>query len=153
MGCSGQAAGVTSRSGSVSRFGAFGPAHLRERLVGILLGNDEGEVARDEGGNGLVGFELGDLDPQVRVMEPELEECCRYERHHSGLERGDSQGARCVTDGAGQCGFGSLHVRQEHLGVLDEDFCLRGESDSAAGGFEQSHSGLAFEGRELLGDG
>jgi len=58
-----------------------------------------------------------------------------------------------VTDGAGQCGFGSLHVRQEHLGVLDEDFCLRGESDSAAGGFEQSHSGLAFEGRELLGDG
>jgi hypothetical protein len=58
-----------------------------------------------------------------------------------------------VTDGFSQGTLGSVHVRQEHLGVVDQDFRLRRESDPAAGWLEEANSGLALEGRELLRDG
>ena len=49
--------------------------------------------------------------------------------------------------------LGSLHLLEQHLGVLDQQLALRGQPHAAAGWFEQATPGLALQRGELLGDG
>jgi hypothetical protein len=121
-------------------------------VSGILLAEDHVELAGDQGWQGDFGLEFGDLDPQSGVLLLEVGECARDEGEDCGLEGGQAQRADGLVQGLGECGFGSFHLFQQHLGVRDEHVGLGGEPDPAAGWFEEAHPGLLLQCSELLGD-
>ena len=118
----------------------------------VLLAEDDVELAGYQGWQGDFGLELGDLDPQSGVLLLEVGERVRNEGENCGLEGGQAKRADGLVQGLGECGFGSFHLLQQHLGVRDEQVGLGGEPDPAAGSLEEAHSGLLLQCGELLGD-
>lgn len=80
----------------------------------------------------------------------ELAERGRDQSQDGGLEGGNAQRADDLIQGLGECGLGSFHVLQQHLGVGDEEVALGGEPDPAASGLEEAHPGFLLQRSELL---
>jgi hypothetical protein len=79
------------------------------------------------------------------VLLLEVGEGMRHEGEDGGPERGDTQRANSLVQGPGECGFGSFHLLQQHLGVGDEQVGLGGEPDPASGRLEEAHPGLLLQ--------
>ena len=130
---------------------SLGLARARQGMSRVLLAEDDVEFAGYEGRQGHLGLKLDYLDAEPGVPLPELSEGVRYEGEDRGLEGGDAQRADGLGQGLGECGFGSFHRFQQHLGVGDEEVGLGGQPDAAAGRLEQAHPGLLLQRGELLG--
>ena len=72
-----------------------------QRESGVLLAEDEVELAGDQGGESEFRLEFGDLDAQRGVLPRELAERVRDEGQDGGLEGGDAQRAGGLVQGLG----------------------------------------------------
>ncbi len=125
---------------------------MRAGVAGVLLGDDEVEVAGGDVEERELGFALGDLDAQVGVLDAQQRERLRHHGVRGRLERRDAHGAADGGERARDLGLGLFEAVEHGAGVGDEQFGLRRELHATSGLHEQRHAGLAFELAELLRD-
>ena len=123
---------------------------VRGRVVRVLLGDDEVEVARPGLPQRGLGLALRDRDAQARVVAGEALEGRGQQREGRRLEHGETHGAGGLAQRRGEVGLRLLEPSDHRLGVLDQDRRLRGELHPAPDLAQQLDAHLPLELRELL---
>ena len=115
---------------------------------------DDGEVglAELQGGQRVLGLELGEQDLGARMAGGEGRHRPRHERRRRGGEGGQAHAAAHVAVAGGDLGLGRLELGQHALGAPDEQPRGGGEGHAPPLALEQRDADLALERGEVLGD-
>ena len=125
----------------------------RVRLVLPLVGQDEIDVPEGERGQRLLRLGFDELAAEVRCISGE----CLHRRYREAerhrLEGGDSSPPGDPARGCGQLGLRQFGPLEQRVGMTHQHDRGVGQPHASAGRLEQRQPRLAFEHRELLGNG
>ncbi|WUE04301.1 hypothetical protein OHA25_44450 [Nonomuraea sp. NBC_00507] len=119
----------------------------------VLLGNDQVEFARLEGGQGCFRRHLRHVHPQARVQIAQQAQRRRHQSEGSRLKGGDAQRAGQISQRGRDLRLGLFQPLQHRFGVRDEDLGLLGQPHPPAHRLQQRNTDLRLQLRELLGHG
>ena len=122
----------------------------RGGVGGVLLRDDDVEVARPGLCQGGLRFVLHHLDADIWVVAAHGAEGRRHERERRRLEDRDADGARHGREGRPEVGLGAFEGVEECVRVPYEDLGLRGELHPSTDLPQELDTGLLLEDRELL---
>lgn len=125
----------------------------RQRLVLPLVPEDEVDVADREGRQRLLGLGLDQLAAQPWSVVSERFDRWQREADRNGLEGRDAPAAGDGPGRRGEIGLGERCALEQGIRVGDQDEGGVGQPHATTCAGQQLHPGLAFEHRELLGDG
>jgi hypothetical protein len=121
-------------------------------VAGVLVADDQIERAEPELGQRLLELELGDLQPDVRVVGAHARPGRAEEAAGGGLQAAGPYGAADLAGQRGQVGAGGIRLGQQHAGVPGQQPAGVGQPNAPTGPVEQPHPDLLLQDAELLGD-
>jgi hypothetical protein len=122
------------------------------RPGGIVLLDDEIEIAGEQGRDPVFGPDVGRLDREIGMIAVQARQRTGNDRVQSGLEGSDAHRAGHLVPSRGDLRLCGFELTEDRLGAGDEDQGLFGQADAAAHAFEQGSPDLGFQGLELVRD-
>lgn len=118
--------------------------------TGVLLGEDEVEVAAGDAGQARLGVALGDLDAQRGMLLRQVFQRVREQRVGGGLEHRDAHRPGDLGERFGDRDPCVLQLVEDADGLGDEHVPLGGELHPAADAAQQRHADVVLQRAQLL---
>ncbi len=120
----------------------------------VAGGHGDGHVqtARAHHLGALLGLGLDDLEAPARMAVAQSGQCGCHQVADAGGEGAHAHHAPVAVGVLGQVGGGAFHLREDHVGALEQHARGAGQQEAASLALDEGDAGLLGQGGELLGD-